>query len=173
MHFKNYNAEQLLSILRDRATRGLYSWDEGALSQIAALTTQLANSDARVAIKTLQYHVLLPWEEMPRCFERARQDVVVDLITDLSDATLLVLWPVSTDPQGLAKDVYRLYCRLSSECQVKPYSYMYYYTSLSYLQSTGVVLLAVTKVDRAYTNRIMLTCEPGLVRQICELRFGK
>ena len=173
LHFKNYDAEQLLAILRDRASRGLHSWDEGILAQIAALTTQLANSDARVAIKTLQYRVLSPWEELPKCFERARQDVVIDLITDLSDATLLVLWAVSTDPQGLAKDVYRRYCHLSADCQVKPYSYMYYYSSLSYLQSAGVVLLAVTKVERAYTNRIMLTCDSGLVRQICELRFGK
>ena len=141
--------------------------------RIAAMTTQLANSDARVAIKTLQYSVMSPWEELASSFERARRDVVFDLITDLSDATLLVLWAVSTDPQGLAKDVYRRYCGLSADFQVKPYSYMYYYTSLSYLQSAGVVLLAVTKVERAYTNRVMLTCDSSLVHQICQLRFGR
>jgi len=172
LHFRNYNAEQLGEILRDRATRGLHSWDEGMLAQIAAMTTQLANSDARVAIKTLQYVVMAPGEALSACFERARRDVVFDLITDLSDANLLVLWAVSTDAHGLAKDVYRRYCRLSADYRAKPFSYMYYYTSLSYLQSTGVVLLAVTKVERAYTNRVMLTCDRGLVGQICELRFG-
>jgi cell division control protein 6 len=55
LHFKNYNAEQLQAILRDRASRGLHSWDEGVLAQIAGLTAKFTNSDARVAIKTLHY----------------------------------------------------------------------------------------------------------------------
>jgi Cdc6-like AAA superfamily ATPase len=55
VHFKNYNAEQLQEILRDRASCGLRNCDEGHLAEIAALTTRLANADARVAIKTLHY----------------------------------------------------------------------------------------------------------------------
>ena len=57
LHFKNYDAAQLQEILRERAQRGLHNWDEGTLAQIAAMTTRLVNSDARVAIKTLQYTV--------------------------------------------------------------------------------------------------------------------
>jgi hypothetical protein len=40
---------------------------------------------------------------------RVSASFLLAMITDLSDATLLVLWAVNTDPQGLAKDVYRRY----------------------------------------------------------------
>jgi len=117
LHFRNYNAQQLHDILRDRAQRGLRSWDEGQLAQIAALTTRLTNADARVAIKTLKYAVTNPLQELSRCFERARQDIVIDLINDLSAATLMILWAAGTAATDFAKDIYERYCRFSSEHQ--------------------------------------------------------
>ena len=171
LHFKNYDAEQLQAILHDRAQRGLVSWDEGVLAQIAGLTTRFTNSDARVAIKTLHYVVNDPEEPVQTCFERARQDVVIDIISDLSDATLMILWSVASSSVDLAKEVYRRYCQFSHDQRNKPFSYVYFYSNLSYLQSLGLVGLVVTKVERAYTNRVMLTCEASVVDYITKLRF--
>ena len=56
------------------------------------MTTRLTNSDARVAIKTLQYVVTGQGKDVRSAFERARHDLVVDMVSDLSDSTLLILW---------------------------------------------------------------------------------
>ena len=172
LHFKNYNAQQLHEILRDRARRGLRQWNDGELAEIAALTARLANSDARVAIKTLKYAVTSAGQELRDCFERARRDVVIDLVNDLSDATLRILWAASTARTGFAKDVYERYCRFSAQHHEKPFSYVYFYSNLSYLQSAGLVALVSTKVGRTYSNRVLLTFDRKILREICELRFG-
>jgi Cdc6-like AAA superfamily ATPase len=171
LHFKNYDAEQLQEILRDRAHRGLTHWDEGVLAQIAGLTTKFTNSDARVAIKTLNYIVSDPQQRVARCFDRAREDVVIDIVNDLSDSTLMILWAVATSPSDLAKEVYRRYGQFSHDQGFKPFSYVYFYSNLSYMQSLGLVGLMATKVDRTYTNRVMLTCEQSVVDYATKLRF--
>ena len=96
VHFRNYDAEQIRRILQDRARRGLRSYDEGILGKIAALTVQRTNSDARVAIKTLYYSVTESSRTLEECFERARRDVVVDMIADLSDTALMTMRAVAT-----------------------------------------------------------------------------
>ncbi len=53
IYFKNYNANQLQQILRQRAQQGLHKWHEGNLSQIAALTTRKSNSDAPCSHKDI------------------------------------------------------------------------------------------------------------------------
>ncbi|GAI75402.1 unnamed protein product, partial [marine sediment metagenome] len=63
------------------------------------------------------------------------------------------------------------YCRLSQDHQEKPFSYVYFCSSLSYLQSAGLVALIATKVGRAYTKRVMLTFERDTLDQICQMRF--
>jgi cell division control protein 6 len=80
IYFKNYNAQQINEILCQRAKDGLHKWDEGKLSQIAALTTKRTNSDARVAIKTLFYTVTETNMDIEACFEKAREDIVVEMI---------------------------------------------------------------------------------------------
>jgi Cdc6-like AAA superfamily ATPase len=35
LHFRNYDAEEIREILRDRAEGGLHRWDEGTLPEIA------------------------------------------------------------------------------------------------------------------------------------------
>jgi Cdc6-like AAA superfamily ATPase len=92
VHFRNYNAEQIHEILRDRAQRGLRQWADGQLAEIAALTVRQTNADARVAIKTLWYLACGVTGDIPTCFEQARRDVVVDVVNDLSDHNLLILW---------------------------------------------------------------------------------
>ena len=171
VHFRNYNAEQIQHILQDRATRGLHQWEEGKLAQIAALTTQRTNADARVAIKTLYYTITKPEAGVEKCFDEARRDLVIDLVNDLTDANLMILWAAATAHSDLAKDIYGRYCRFSQDHQIKPFNYVYFYTNLSYLQSVGLLALMATKVDRAYTNRVMLTFDKSIAEQIGKLRF--
>jgi cell division control protein 6 len=140
LYFKNYDAKQISEILLDRAQKGLKRWSEGHISQIAALTTQRTNSDARVAIKTLYYKVMEPEENVEKCFEDARRDIVIDQVNDLTDANLMILWAAATAKSDLAKDIYKRYCYFSQQHQMKPFSYMYFYTNLGYLQSVGVWL---------------------------------
>lgn len=171
VHFRNYNAEQIRRILRDRASRGLRRWDDGRLSEIAALTVRQTNADARVAIKTLYYLSCGMTGEVPACFDQARRDIVVDVINDLSDPNLLILNAVAGSPVDLAKPIYQRYCRTSQAHREKPFSYVHFYANLSYLQSLGLVALVSTKVARAYTNRVLLTCEPVVVESVCKVRF--
>ena len=173
LHFRNYDAGQIGEILLDRAKRGLAQWNEGHLAEIAARTAGRTNADARVAIKTLYYTVTKPTDNLEESFERARRDVVIDLINDLSDSTLMILWAVATAKTDFAKEVYgryRRYCQARTE---KPFSYVYFYSNLSYLQSVGLVALVSAKVGRAYTNRVLLAFDQPVVEQICRLRFGQ
>ncbi len=171
LHFPNYNAQQIHEILRDRARRGLRSLEEGTLGEIAALTTRLTNSDARLAIKTLHYAATGRGKDLRGSFEQARRDLVVDLINDLSDPTLTILWATATARTDFAKDIYKRYCRLSCQQKEKPFSYVYFYSNLSYLQSVGLVALVSTKQGRTYTNRVLLAFDSAVVQEICGLRF--
>ena len=172
LHFPNYDAGQIGQILADRAERGLTEWNEGHLREIAARTARDTNADARVAIKTLFYAATKPGEDLADCFERARRDVVIDLINDLSDSALMILWAVVTAKTDFAKEVYNRYRRYCQARTEKPFSYVYFYSTLSYLQSAGLVALVSAKVGRAYTNRVLLTFDQPVVEQICQLRFG-
>ena len=171
VHFRNYNAEQIHEILRDRARRGLHAFDDGQLAQIAALTRRLSNGDARVAIKTLHYTVIKPEKSVEACFEAARRDLVVDLVNDVSDSNVMILLAAAKSRSSLVKDIYKRYCQISQGQGDKPLSYVHFYSNLSYLQSAGLVALVSTKVDRAYTNRVLLTFEPQIVHTIAQLRF--
>ena len=173
LHFRHYNAAEISQILRDRAQRGLVTWDEGQLAEIAALTVRKTNADVRVALKTLFYTVTRPEEPLANCFERARRDVIIDIINDLSDTPLLILRAVQTARTDFAKDVYAHYGRLCQARGERPFSYVHFYSSLSYLQSAGLVALVATKVGRAFTNRVLLNFDQLIVEQICRLRFGE
>lgn len=171
LYFKNYDADQISQILSDRARRGLHRWDQGEISQIAALTTQKTNSDARVAIKTLYYKMIGTGDDVEKCFEEARKDIVVDQVNDLTDANLMILWAAATSKVDLAKDIFERYCRFSQDRGAKPFSYMHFYTNLGYLQSVGLLALVATKINRTYTNRVLLTFDRSVAQQICKLRF--
>lgn len=171
LHFRNYDAQQIHAILADRASRGLHEHDAGRLGQIAALTTRLANSDARVAIKTLFYTIFRPNIAVEQCFEEARRDLVLDLINDLCDGNLIILWAIATNRSDLIKEVYERYRRFCQEQGEKPFSYVHFYSNLTYLQSVGLVALIATKVDRAWTNRVQLTFDAGIVESLARLRF--
>jgi len=173
LHFRNYNAEQIRRILQERAERGLRRWDPGQIAEIAAHTTARTNADVRVAIKTLFYSVTKPERALRDCFEDARRDLIVDMVNDVSDATLHILWAIASAESDLAKDIYKRYCRLSQAQAEKPFSYVHFYSNLGYLQSCGLATLLSTKVGRAYTNRILLAFDPAIAREICRLRFDR
>jgi cell division control protein 6 len=171
IHFRNYDAAQILEILQQRARRGLRTWDEGQLSQIAALTARKTNADARVAIKTLYYMVTGPAGDVGDCFEKARRDIVVDMINDLSDANLMILKACATSRTDFAKDIYERYCQYCQSQREKPFSYVYFYSNLSYLQSVGLIALVSAKVAKTYTNRVLLTFDREILEPVCKLRF--
>lgn len=173
MHFSNYNAEQIYSILDDRARKGLYQYDPKHISGISAMTTKKTNSDTRVAIKTLYYKVTEPDNSVEACFENARKDIVVDVINDLSDQNLLILTAAAQSHSDLAKNIYDLYGKLCRSQYEKPFSYVYYYSNLGYLQSIGLIALVSTKYGRTYTNRVVLTFNYDILIETCRFRFSR
>jgi cell division control protein 6 len=172
IHFRNYNAVELQEILMDRANIGLKSIPKGIINAIAAMTAKNTNSDVRVAIKTLYRWALEPQVHLNETFEKARRDILVDVIKDLNDKNLIMLKAIMEKNDGYAKDVYHTYCRISSQLKEEPFSYMHFYTNLSYLQSQGLILLSSAKINRTYTNRILLTFDPAALAIIWDMRFG-
>ena len=172
VYFKNYDAQQLQEILLDRAKAGLHSWQDSHLSEIAALCTKRTNSDARVAIKTLFYAITDPSGSIEISFERAREDIIVEMITNLSSPVLLILEAVATSKSDFARDIYKRYSTISVRQNEKAFCYVHYYTHLSYLQSMGFVALISTRVGITYANRVMLTFSESILEPICKARFS-
>jgi len=173
IHFRNYDAEQIQKILLHRALRGLRRSRRPVIDRIAALTTRLTNSDVRVAIKTLYYTAIEQTDQVQHVFDRARRDLVTDLVSDLNDRCLTMLRATAMLTEPLVKTAYERYRQLSAQLHVEPFSYMYFYTNLSYLQSIGLVMLLSTKVGRTYANRIQLLFDPGILDAIWHMRFGQ
>jgi len=171
IHFSGYSASEIERILTERAKVGLESVPEQTIAEIAAMTVKNTNSDVRVAIKTLYLSALEPDVPLREHFEKARRDIMFDVVKDLNDKNLLILKAVTGCPEGLAKGVYEAYQRVSTQFQEEPLAYMAFYSTLSYLQSLGLVILLSTKVNRTYTNRIQLTFDPAILSTIWQTRF--
>ena len=172
VHFKNYSAVEILKILAERARAGLKRYDKTMLRQIAALTAKNTSSDVRVAIKTLYYTAMEPTSDLQANFERARRDILGDVIQDLNDKTLLILRAALDAAKQRARSVYERYRAACHEVHEEPFSYVHFYSNLSYLQSLGLVLLVSTKVGKTYTNRIQPLFDKGLFEMIWQARFG-
>ena len=171
VHFRDYNAEELHEILVDRARSGIVRPPKRILPQIAALTTKHTNSDVRVAIKTLYYLALEPRSDVREMFEKARRDIVREMLSGLNDRNLMILKVTASIDMPFVKKVYGDYRRLSQQLREEPYSYVYFYSNLSYLQSVGLILLLSTKVGRTYTNQIQLLFAAELLDAIWKARF--
>jgi hypothetical protein len=74
--------------------------------------------------------------------------------------------------ESFVKDTYEAYRKISARHNEEPFSYVHFYSNLSYLQSLGLILLVSTKVNRTYTNRVQLTFDPSILTTIWEMRFG-
>jgi Cdc6-like AAA superfamily ATPase len=125
-----------------------------------------------VAIKGLFYVATEPRVTAEQAFDRAGKDVVVDLVRDLNDKSLLILESARRTRSGFVKEIYQCYLRLSEAHGEIPFSYMHFYNNLSYLQSCGLILLVSTKVARAYTNRIRLLFDPAIEAETYHQRFA-
>jgi len=172
IHFRNYNAVEIAEILTERAKSGLKVLPKEVIREIAALTAKDTNSDVRVAIKTLYFWALELDVPLKQHFEKARRDIMVDVVKDLNDKNLLILKAALSQQDGFVKDVYQAYREISSKFNEEPFSYVHFYSNLSYMQSLGLILLVSTKVSRTYTNRIQLTFDPNILSTIWSTRFG-
>jgi Cdc6-like AAA superfamily ATPase len=141
------------------------------ISEIAAMTAKNTNSDVRVAIKTLYLWAFEPDVPLKEHFEKARRDIMFDVVKDLNDKNLLILKASLARQDGYVKDVYQNYRQISAQYNEEPFSYVHFYSNLSYLQSLGLILLVSTKIDRTYTNRIQLTFDPEVLNSIWQNRF--
>lgn len=171
IHFSTYNAIEVQKILKERARIGLNSIPEKTIAEIAALTVKNTNSDVRVAIKTLYLWALEPQTSLREHFEKARRDIMFDVVKDLNDKNLLILQAALSQRTGFVKDVYETYRKISAQFNEEAFSYVHFYSNLSYLQSLGLILLISTKVNRAYTNRIQLTFDPSILVTVLKIRL--
>lgn len=174
VYFANYDSQQLGQILIGRAREGLKAIWEGHINKIAAMTTRLTpNADARVAIKTLYYVVIeqAAIEDIEDLFERARRDLVTDVLLHLNERSLLVLQAAIEVEHPLAKAVYERYCELCRDLHVEPTSYVHFYNTLSYLQGLGLVLLVEAKVGKAYARRVDCIFDKGVFEAVYKSRF--
>jgi len=171
IHFSSYNAIDIEQILTDRAKTGLAVMPKTIISEIAALTAKNTNSDVRVALKTLYLWAMEPDTALNEHFEKARKDIIFDVVKDLNDKNLLILKAAQSQMSGYVKEIYQVYKKISAQFNEEAFSYMHFYSNLSYLQSLGLILLISTKVDRTYTNRIHLTFDPGILDTVWKIRF--
>jgi Cdc6-like AAA superfamily ATPase len=156
IHFNSYSAPEILNILKDRATTGLKTVDDGMISEIAAMTAKNSAGDARIAIKSLLYCATQEAGSVQACFDKAREDVMADVLNNTNDKSLLILKAALLEPTRLVKSVYQHYIRLCREHREEPYGYTQYYAAISFMASLGVLALISAKIDRTYSNRIEL-----------------
>ena len=173
IHFSSYNVAEVGNILIDRAKVGLKVLPRGVIDEIAARTVKNTNSDVRVAIKTLYLWALEPDVSLKEHFEKARRDIMFDVVKDLNDKNLLILKAALSQQDGYVKDIYQTYRRISAKFNEESFSYVHFYSNLSYLQSLGAILLISTKVGRAFTNRIQLAFDPDILNTVCNARFDQ
>ncbi len=170
--FRPYTVPQLADILQSRAREGIRIATGPTIKEIAARTAKHANSDVRIALKTLYYWALEPGVGLGDNFERARRDVVVDVVRSLNEKNLLIL-KAGAAGERQAKDVYESYRRLCIRYREEPYSYQHFHTSLTYLQSLGLTLLMSTKVNRSFAKTMQLTFPVEILDEFLRLRFGQ
>jgi Cdc6-like AAA superfamily ATPase len=152
--FRSYSAGEILDILRDRAQTGLKITEPGLIEEIAAMTAKNTNGDVRVAIKALLYCATKEAPSVQACFDKAREDVVVDVLGNVNDKALLILKAALSEPSRLVKGVYQQYAALSRQYREEPHGYTQFYANLAYLASLGLILLVTAKVERTFTNRV-------------------
>ena len=156
VHFNSYSAQEILDILKDHAATGLKTVDEAMLGEIAAMTAKNIGGDARVGIKSLLYCATKEAESVQACFDKAREDVMADVLSNTNEKSLLILKAALQEQTKLVKVVYQHYVTLCRQYREEPYGYTQYYAAIGFMASLGVLALVSAKVDRTYSNRIEL-----------------
>ena len=136
------------------------------------MTVKNTNSDVRVAIKTLYLWAVEPEISLMDHFQKARRDIMFEVVKDLNDKNLLILKAALSQKDGYVKNIYHRYRQISVQFGEEPFSYVHFYSNLSYLQSIGLILLISTKINKTYTNRIQLTFDPSILNTIWQIRFS-
>ena len=172
IHFNSYSAQEMLNILKDRAETGLKEVDDSMLNEIAAMTAKNTNSDARVAIKSLFYCATKEAESVHACFDKAREDVMADVLNNANEKALLILKAALLEPSRLVKAVYQQYIALSQQNREEFYGYTHFYANLGYLASLGLIVLVSAKVDRTFTNRVEPLVTIEQVEAVIARRFN-
>ena len=171
IHFQNYNAMEIATILHERSKWGLKRPRKVVSNKIAAYTAKEANSDVRVGIKALFYWATHGRKNLEHCFENARKDIYIDMINDLSDTNLLILKAATMIENAFAKKVYAAYAEIARRSNTPSCSYVHFYNQLSYLQSLGIIMMLSTKVNKTYANRITVLCNLEIIRESYKIRF--
>ncbi len=170
IYFRPYAPSELEKILNHRAKQGMGGVSSEVIRYIAALTAKYANSDVRVALKTMYYWATEPESSLDENFHRARRDIVFEVLKSLSDKNLLIL-KSSCGTARPVKEVYETYRRLCRQHHEEPFSYVYVYSCLAYLQSLGLIVLSATKIHRTYTKLIETTFPTEMLTTIWDSRF--
>ncbi len=168
--FREYAAQEILEIMQDRARTGLHEVAPGLLEEISAATVKSTNSDVRVAIKTLLYCATNKGT-VQECLRRAREDVAVDVLNGLNDKALLILKAAFQEPTKLVKAIYQRYLTISTAYREEPMGYTFFYSTLAYLASLGVIMLISAKVNRTFTNRLEPLVSPEELEGVFTRRF--
>jgi Cdc6-like AAA superfamily ATPase len=164
---------EISQILEMRCQEGLRDYRKKDLAMLSALTTKECNSDVRVAIKTLQYVITKKYDDIQKNFERARDDIYIDLLNDQSDHIILILSAIQKSKERFVKSIYQTYKALGLDFQVKPFTYMHFYNNLSYLQSLGLILLLATNLKSGNPNRVELLFDTAVLDHIRKFRWGR
>lgn len=171
LHFRNYNAFEIYKILVQRCKEGLKKYNIADIRKIAALTAKESNGDVRTALKTLQYLVTKKYAQIEASFQKAREDIFVDLLANQNDAVIIILRAAQKSESKLVKEVYGVYLELCETVKERPFSYMHFYNNLAYAQSTGLILLVSTRVHRGTSNSIELMFDERILNSIFNVRF--
>jgi Cdc6-like AAA superfamily ATPase len=173
LYFKNYNGEEMLEILRNRCEEGVIrDMDSYDLARIAGMASNECNSDARIAIKALQYLTTQKYEDIRENFDKAKKDILVELLANQSDQVILILTAALKSPDKLVKSVYFVYSITCKEQNIKPFTYQHFYNQLSYLQSTGLIMLISTREKSGNPNKIETLFDHNILSQIYQYRFS-
>ncbi len=193
--FPPYDAKQLFDILKQRVEMGFRkgSVDEGAISLIAAITSQ-ENGDARFALKLLlkagevaedkgcdvvkEEHV----EEARRLVE---YDLAAGTIRTLPENQQILLYAIAKmtlnkrvkkigdDGYLFSGDVYNYYVKVSRSFGKHPRSARWYREYINDLESVGLISTVFTsKGMRGHTRLIKIGHNPNDIVKIIEKNFG-
>jgi len=163
--FNDYNADEIMEILRLRAEDGLKYYEEKALRLISAITVRDYHSDTRIAIRAL-YHLGLmnKWNEesVKIAVKKAVEEVEHYTVLGLPLRDLIVLYALMKNPS--TNEAYLYAKKLLSELGEGALSKQTFLRIVNHLQNIGLVLLATKKKGRYYTFEAqVLVNEPAII----------
>jgi len=163
--FHDYDAEEMRKILTLRAEEGLVSYDESAISMLAALVVKEYRSDARIGIKALEIIGRTNrWGEgdVKSAIRQAYTEVEGETLKSLSYRDLIILQALFKNP-----DTNTAYTEVSRHPYFSgsPPSKSTFFQGVNYLQNLGLITLIKKKVGRSYTMEAqLLLSDPALVQ---------